>query len=411
MKIGLFDLYTNGHHLPYAARLKEAIESTSDFEVKFITLAESKRCKDLFGPEDILYLDHKNRHTVEERSEKFDHIADEQINKFFYNLDRYDFDVIHFLFADDILGPLYRHEKEQKGVRLIGELNGIFFERKSLVRQPLIHPLLLSLLGSPAGDLLDTIVPELTKHEQLWRDLFLYRSLKSQTFDHIVIHSDEAYQYVSDIDKHDNTPLEHIPYPAPQQFGFEMNQSVARNALNLPDIGPILLYFGTLRKEKGVNQLIRVLGHYQGPEFTMHIAGPPIDVSPEQIAEIGQSSSIDIIAELEYIDDPVPYYRSADAIILPYPREFGEECTSQTLEEASSSMLPVIVPDFGVIGRVTSEWNLGMTYEPESDAALENAIKTFARDGVSFSEKRVKMYNQLHSYEQAAKRLVGVYEA
>jgi len=41
MDIGLFDLYATGHHLPYAARTKRAIETVSDHDVTFVTLSET----------------------------------------------------------------------------------------------------------------------------------------------------------------------------------------------------------------------------------------------------------------------------------------------------------------------------------------------------------------------------------
>ena len=55
-----------------------------------------------------------------------------------------------------------------------------------------------------------------------------------------------------------------------------------------------------------------------------------------------------------------------------------------SLEEACSSLLPVIVPDFGAIGRITEEWDLGLAYEHGSDGALVDALKRFARDGVQY---------------------------
>jgi len=141
----------------------------------------------------------------------------------------------------------------------------------------------------------------------------------------------------------------------------------------------------------------------------MHITGPPVDVGEERVRSVKGESALDIIVELGYIDSPEIYYRAADAMILPYTRAFGQECTSQTLEEATSSFLSVIVPEFGSIGRVTREWELGLTYGQDSDGALERALRTFARGGVAYSEDRMERYNRLHSYESAATTLASIY--
>lgn len=409
MEIGLVDLYTNGHHLPYASRTKAAIEDASSHSVTFLTLTSSPRCSRLFDEGEVAYLDDQSSPCIEERKEAFDDVADRTLREFLEGGQAEQFDVLHFLFADDILGPLHRYAKPSDRPRMVGELNGVFFERKLPLRQPYVHPLFLATLGSPLGPIIDRIFPEHTDHEQLWRDLHLYRCLRHRTFDHLVTHSREADEYVSRLDPNEVTPVSSVPYPAPVDFGVDLSQSAARERLELPADATIVLYFGTLRKEKGIHQLLRVLRHYEGPEFTMHIAGPPVDVSEEEVLAVGDASPLDVVTELGYVDAPEIYFRAADALVLPYPRVFGRECTSQSLEEASSSLLPVVVPDFGAIGRVTREWGLGTTYEPDSDAALENTLGRVVREGFDYSERRVEQYNRRHSYERAASVLLDVY--
>ena len=410
MEIGMIDLYTDGHHIPYAARTKQALEKVSEHDIKFITISETERCKEWFSTEELVFLKDPESPRTRERETDFDEFAESVISELFSTKHHKSYDVLHFLFADDILGPLFRHARASGGPRIVGELNGVFFERKTPLRQEPAHRLFLTLLKSPVGDVIERAIPDHTEHEQLWRDFHLYRCIKENVFDQIITHSIEANKYVNDLNKEGRQQITRIPYPAPLDFGTDLTKIEARNELDLPSEAPILLFFGTLRADKGINRLLRTLQHYEGPEFIMYIAGPPIDVTREQVQSIQAASEVNIITELGYVDTPEVYFRAADAIVLPYAREFGKECTSQTLEEASSSLLPVIVPDFGAVGRVTKEWNLGMTYRKQSDDALEGALAEFARDGVSYSEKKMQEYNRLHSYEEAATRLYNVYK-
>lgn len=364
---------------------------------------------ELFNQNDILYLDDKNSPCIEDRKGDFDEIAENTIEAFFSSEKINQFDILHFLFSDDILGPLYRHSPNTGGPQLVGELNGVFFERKTLMRQRYSHQLFMPLLRSPARSFIDFMIPVHTNYEQQWRDLYLYRCLNERIFNHLIVHSDEADEYVSNLNQKKTTRIRKIPYPAPEDFGTEISQREARDRLDLPVKDPILLFFGTLREQKGINHLLRVLRQYRGPEFTVHIVGPPHSVSKEQVRSVKNTSTLNIITELNYINNPEVYFRAADAIVLPYIRKFGKECTSQTLEEATSSLRPVIVPEFGTIGRVTKEWDLGMTYEQGSDEALATALAKFARDEISYSEENMEQYNRLHSYEQAATELVSIY--
>lgn len=409
MKIGLVDLYTNGHHLPYAARTMDALADSSGDEVKFIAVSETARTKELFDRDQILFLDDPGSPPVEERETDFDEFADRAIDEFFSGDLYNEFDALHFLFSDDILGPLFRHSPDTDGPQIVAEINGVFFERKLPLRGRRSHPAFLTLLRSPLGPVVDRVLPERTDHEQLFRDLYLYRCLKDDVFDHLVVHSKEADAYVSDLDPAGETPITRIPYPAPVEFGSNIDKSEARDRVEMPPEESVLLFFGTLREEKGVHRLLRVLRNYSGPEFTMHIAGPPVDVTETQVRSVQEVSSLNVTTELGFVDSPELYFRAADAVVLPYTREFGRECTSQTLEEASSSLLPVIVPEFGAVGRVTQEWDLGITYERRSDEALEEAMSTFARGGVPHSEEKMKQYNRLHSYEQAVEALFSTY--
>lgn len=409
MKVGLVDLYTSGHHLPYAHRIKQAIECAPGHEVDFVTLSETEYCRTLFDRDEVTFLDDPQSRQIEDREGEFVDVADELLGRFFTSEAAGTYDVVHFLFADDILGPLWKYCSSSPPFRVVGELNGNFFKRASLLRRRYLHPLFLRALRSPADTLIDAAVPEMSPHQSLWRDLYLYRCLRDGTFDHLLTHSTEASEYVRSVDPVRVTPITNLPYPSPNEFGNGISKRDARDELGLPQDDPVLLFFGTLRSEKGIHELLNALCEYQGPKFTMQIAGPPVTVTESHVSSTADASAVDVVTELEYITEPEVYYRAADALVLPYTREFGRECTSQTLGEACSAMRPVVVPDFGVVGRLTEEWELGATYDGGSKAGLVAAMATFAREGVPYSEEKMERYNLGHSVESVSPQLTAAY--
>jgi len=409
MDIALFDLYTTGHHLSYAARIKRALETVSEDEVTFITLSETSQCKDWFDSDEIDYIDAPDAPPLENRDRSFRNIVDEKISEFCSKGMLEQYDVVHFLYADDIFGPLWRHCPRTTETQLIAELNGVFFHRGTVLQRKQIHSTWLRLLQSPVGRLIDHALPNRTDHESLWADVYLYRFLNRGTFDHVVVHSMEAADYLSRLNPRQASTITKIPYPAPTDFGTDISKSAARDRLGLPSDDPLLLFFGGMRTERGIDILLDALRQYDETSFTMFLAGPPTAVSEREIECIDDESVVNIIYEFGFIDTPELYYRASDAVILPYTWQYGQERASQMFEEICGAARPVIVPDFGVLGRLTEEWELGTTYEQESVHSLTSVLAKFARDEISYSTAQMEEYNTKHSYKQTATTLSRIY--
>lgn len=409
MQVALFDLYTSGHHLPYASRLRDALADQFAQDVTFVTLTETDRTTDFFDPGDLLALEGPGSKPIEQREESFNTTAERTVGAFCSGEEIRRFDVVHFLYADDILGPLWRHCPTSDDVRLVGELNGTFFHKGTVLRKPAVHALFRRALGSPLGRVVDGAVPDRTSHEALWEDLYLYRCLDDDTFDTMVVHSSEAATYLSRFGAGDTDTVDVVPYPAPEQFGTDISKRAARGQLGLGQGESVLLFFGSMRGEKGIRLFLEALERYQGPPFTVLLAGPPVAVSGTELEAIGRETHLEVVTDLGFVDRPELYFRAADAVVLPYTREFGAERSSQMFQEVCSSMRPVIVSAHGALGSATEEWNLGMTFEQDSVRSLVDALETFATDGVTYSKEGMEAYNDRHSYQQVARLLTRVY--
>ncbi|PSQ56012.1 MAG: hypothetical protein BRD23_09810, partial [Halobacteriales archaeon SW_9_67_25] len=151
----------------------------------------------------------------------------------------------------------------------------------------------------------------------------------------------------------------------------------ARERLALPQEDTILLFFGALRQDKGIGVLLRALREYTGPPFTQLIAGPPSGVEVAEIEAAARHSPVRIVSRLEYIDEQEAYYRAADAVVMPYTPKFGKENMSMIFQEACGALRPLIVSDFGVHGRLTEEWDLGLTFRCYSAERLADALSAF----------------------------------
>lgn len=408
MKIGLFDLYSSGHHLPYAEGVMEALTEYTDHETNFITISASERQLDYFDRDDIVYLEPPESAPVEEREGPFSEVAKESISALSSLVTEDNYDIIHFLYIDDILGIIWQYFEPKDDTRLIGDLVGPFFTRQVLSRQNYVHPIILHALQSPLAILLDSAVPDDTPHQALWRDLSLYRCLRRSIFDRMIVHSREAEEYIREFGF--NQSVATIPFRVPRTFEESMAKGRARQILGLEDSDTVLLFFGTLRNEKGIDLLLEAISDYSGPEFTMLIAGPPVAVEPIEIEQVNRNPRVDIVTELEFITDSKPYYCAADCVVMPYRRQFGKENMSMIFQEAMGSLRPVIAPDFGVLFRLTKEWDVGLTFNEGSSDALQDAFLEFVTYGPTFSEKQMKEYARRYSYDRTLQRISNLYD-
>jgi len=407
MKVGLFDIYASGHHLPYADIVNDALTSSGAVDTEFITLSATDRQTDIFDPEDIIYLDSPDSPVVEDRDEPFIKIADRSVSRFISVAAEREYDVVHFLYADDILGPIWRHWSSTDQT-VVGDLVGPFFTRWTLLRRPYVHPLVLRLLWSPVSRALDFLVPDTTTHESLWRDLLLYRTLRENIFDRLVLHSQEAVEYVDRMGL--QQPMCNVPFPVQANYRECYSQTEARERLALPQEDTILLFFGTLRQDKGIGVLLRALREYTGPPFTQLIAGPPSGVEVAEIEAAARHSPVRIVSRLEYIDEQEAYYRAADAVVMPYTPKFGKENMSMIFQEACGALRPLIVSDFGVHGRLTEEWDLGLTFRCYSAERLADALSAFVAGEYRFSEHSMEEYARKHSYSRTLTDITTMYE-
>lgn len=154
----------------------------------------------------------------------------------------------------------------------------------------------------------------------------------------------------------------------------------ARKCLSLPMNRCMILFFGGLRWDKGIDILLDALNGLE-ENVVLVIAGPADYLTEADINKRrgGLRGPADLIARIGYItpEDERLYYAAADAVILPYRHAFRG--TSGVLQTAASFGKPLIASDVGEVGRLVRENGLGIVVEPESLLALQHGIQQFAR--------------------------------
>jgi len=175
-----------------------------------------------------------------------------------------------------------------------------------------------------------------------------------------------------------------------KQFGFE-------------DDSLVLLFFGYVRKYKGLDILIeafpRILSEHQNARLL--IVGEFYD-DPKEYFELIKKLKIEkqvkVINQFVPNEDVGKYYNSADVVILPY----RSATQSGILNVAYGFNKPVIVTDVGGLAEFVDEGKTGFVVKPNLPDAITEGVNNFlaAKTKTDFSfyieeRNRQNSFNQL----------------
>ena len=163
-----------------------------------------------------------------------------------------------------------------------------------------------------------------------------------------------------------------------------LRKAMAREKLNISLDKKVLLFFGQIKKEKGLDLLLEALEHVRSihPDVLLVIAGKVWKDDYTGYANIiaQQRLSPYCMEKIGYVpNSEVPYYFSAaDMVVLPYRRIYQ----SGVLLMAMSYGKAVLVSDLPAMTEIVREGVTGFTFEQGDVRALSEKLTTLLSDPV-----------------------------
>ncbi|QGQ94258.1 glycosyltransferase [Paenibacillus psychroresistens] len=134
---------------------------------------------------------------------------------------------------------------------------------------------------------------------------------------------------------------------------------------------PLLLAFGGLRHEKGIDLLLESLANME-QEATLLIAGSESCFNKDDLLQILEQYKIrdKVFLDIRYIPNEQVdfYFNLSDIIVLPYRKSFLGQSGPLTEGVARSKL--VVGPNHGEIGFTLQHFGIGLVYESEDVKAL-----------------------------------------
>lgn len=218
-------------------------------------------------------------------------------------------------------------------------------------------------------------------HERFPMDRFLTRLVLRQADYYLVQSKKDEKDLLGIIE---NARYERVVHPTYDSFNMTgINREEARIRLGVSNTDPVILFFGFVRKYKGLHHLLKAM-----PEIVSRIShirlliagdfGEDRDEYLEEIEKYENTGNI-LLKEGYCPDREVELYFSAcNLVVLPY-----EEATQSGIAQIAFGFgRPVIATEVGGLPEVVSEAQTGYIVPPSDPKALAEAIIRF------FIEKR-----------------------
>ncbi len=252
--------------------------------------------------------------------------------------------------------------------------------------------------GIPVISLLNNVIP----HEKRPGDLLLMR--------YFLRHND-GFLTMSDAVTRDLLQLRpdarviSRPHPIYSHFGSKIPRETARRNLGLPQDKKILLFFGFIRRYKGLDLLIRTMPLLP-EEYELIIAGEcygKFDEYEKLIRAGGAGTRIH--RHVRYIDsrEVADFFSAADLCVLPY----SSATQSGIVQLAFNFDLPCLVTRVGGLSEMIEDDMTGRVLSERTPEALAGLIREcFRGDALHRYSAAIAEAKQAHSWQAFAETLL-----
>jgi len=199
-----------------------------------------------------------------------------------------------------------------------------------------------------------------------------------------------------------------LPHPVYDAYGKKIERTKALQALNLPVTKKYILFFGLIRKYKGLDLLLKAMKYIEDPELHLIVAGEFYDEKDQYDAIIDEE---DIIGKVTMINEYIPdnevniYFSAADLIVQPYKTATQSGIT----QIAYHFDLPMIVTRVGGLPEIVPDGECGYLVEPEPLSIANGIQRYFSHPEKDNFIQNVQKKKKEFSWENFSKKILAFF--
>ncbi|MBI4721299.1 MAG: glycosyltransferase [Chitinivibrionia bacterium] len=192
-------------------------------------------------------------------------------------------------------------------------------------------------------------------------------------------------------------------------YPVNVTRDEARNALGLEGHATVFLFFGMIRRYKGLEMLCESFQSVADENSMLLIAGKPYeDEDQSMVAELRRRFAS---ARLRFVPEFIPdehvarYFLASDYCVFPFERVL----TSGSVVLSLGFGCPILAPRTGCLAEL-EEHNVGFFFEPGDRASLEEALRSaIACDRRRALSDNAREYAASLSWKRIARRYEALY--
>ncbi len=221
-----------------------------------------------------------------------------------------------------------------------------------------------------------SIVDNLIPHEKRPGDNFLTKYFIKPVDGFISMSS----SVTKDIRKMTNKPLEYCPHPLFDDFGELNDKKSAKKKLGLSTDHNYILFFGLIRKYKGLDLLLKAMCTPEVKNLSLKlIVAGEFYINKDPYLKIVTENSLE--EHVTILDRFIPnqevadYFNMADLVVLPYK----SATQSGVTQIAFHFEKPMVVTNVGGLAEIVPDGIAGYVIEPDANEIVQ-AITDFYRN-------------------------------
>ncbi|MFN5335261.1 MAG: glycosyltransferase family 4 protein [Bacteroidota bacterium] len=204
-------------------------------------------------------------------------------------------------------------------------------------------------------------------------------------------------------------PAQFVPHPLYDNLGEKVERSIARKKLQISEEAFIFLFFGFIRKYKGLDWLLEataLLKHKTNQPFKVLIAGEYYEDKYAYEQKINELKIEDhLILKTDFIaDSEVKFYLcAADTVVQPYKHATQSGVTPL----AYHFEIPMIVTRVGALPDMVPNGKVGLVCEPDPKA-IADAMLQMMEMGTSVFVPGIKEEKIKYSWERMCEKILDI---
>lgn len=202
------------------------------------------------------------------------------------------------------------------------------------------------------------------------------------------------------------SPIHLVQHPLYDNFGIKIKKEEARKSLGIPEKGFVFLFFGFIRKYKGLDLLIDAFEKMNPTNDTQLVIAGEFYAGEEALLSQMKNSRVNhqIHQHTRFINDEdvVKYFSASDCVVQPYRNATQSGVTPL----AYHFEVPMIVTNVGALPDLVPD-TLGKVCEPDADSIAQAMQSMLTFDTANF-ESAIKVEKQKLSWEKLTSTFLEV---